>query len=155
MTKLEELKMILVVAAAFFAAVLVSELAYGAVEPVTAVVTFNTPSTEEYNICVLADDEQNIAQRYADRTFTTLTGQCTTAPGQSSVEIGNIVPGIRWYFAAVKQDVATSALIGGFSNEAYLSVPLELLIVVPLPGIDFDPSPELNVSISIKPKVAE
>lgn len=155
MTRFEELKMLLAIAAGFLAAVLVSELAYGAVEPVTAVATFDAPSTEEYNICVLADDEQNIAQRYADRTFTMLTGQCTTAPGQTSVEIGNITPGVTWYFAAVKQDAATSALIGGFTNEFSLSVPLELLLVVPLPAVDFDAGPELNVNVSIKPKVAE
>lgn len=130
MTRFEELKMLLAVAAGFLAAVLVSELAYGR----TAVVTVDPAPAEGERVCVVAATAPDIAGRWASGELTTLHGQCTTETGQTVVNVGNIAAGQVWYFSGFAEDVMSNR--SSFFPEVVVDVPVASAEVVPLPLIE-------------------
>lgn len=134
----------LVVAMAFCLMVLISERAFGA----TVEASFSPAATAERQVCVLTSDAPDIAGRLAAGTLGSAFGQCTTADGQDKVLVANITPGKQWYFVAVYRDPAAHGMIGDFTGELALDVPVNVLEVVPLPAIVLD-GQEINMTITI------
>lgn len=114
------------------AAVIVIAAAAGA-ETIEA--TFSPGSDDASEVCIMVADAPDIAQRWNDGTLTNLSGQCTTEAGQTSVTIANITPGKSWYFVGLFRDKTNHGIIGEWSNEMVLNVPLKVITVSPLPMV--------------------
>lgn len=100
--------------------------------------TFEPGSDSTSEVCIMVSEAPDIAQRWIDGTLTTLSGQCTTEDGQTSVIVSNLIPGQTWYFVGLYRDKENHAVLGEWSNELALNIPVKVLTVVPLPTVATD-----------------
>lgn len=113
----------------------------------TAVVPFSVPSTETSAVCIVADTAPDIAGRWTRGELTTLSGQCTTEPGQTEVAVANVTPGSTWYFAGFMQDAGGER--SAFSNEVSVAVLAAPIQVVPLPPMEIN-GQTFTIEVTIK-----